>query len=170
MEEIWKDIPSYEGIYQVSNLGRVKSLSRETKRKGLFMSKEKILKNNISSSGYLKVSLCKNSKVLNANIHTLVAMAFLRHKPDGTHKLVVDHIDNDKNNNTLDNLQIVTQRLNSSKDRKGSSKYTGVQWNKRRKKWISQIRINGKNIFLGHFDSEKDAGNEYEKYLKLFFL
>ena len=155
--EVFKDIPGYEGIYQVSNLGNVKSFK---------LNKEKILKPGIGGNGYLYVILYNEEKVKNIQIHQLVAMAFLNHTLDGTMKIVVDHKDNNKLNNRLSNLQLVSQRENLSKDRNGTSKYTGVCWSKQRSKWVSQIRINGKLKHLGYFDSEEEAGKYYQNALK----
>ena len=154
--EIFKDIPGYEGIYQVSNLGRVKSLK---------YNKEKLLKPPVNNKGYYTVLLCCEGKVKNFKIHQLVAMAFLNHTPDG-YKLVVDHKDNDKLNNRLSNLQLVTVRHNVSKDRKGgTSKYIGVHWNENSNKWKSEIRINGKQKYLGLFKCELSAHHAYQKAL-----
>jgi len=155
MNEIWKSIEGHES-YEVSNLGRVKSLK---------CNKERILKRGVDSSGYLHVNLYKDNKMKTKKIHQLVAIAFLNHKPDGM-KLVVDHIDNNPLNNELGNLQIITHRENLSKDRKGSSEYTGVHWNKSAKKWQSNIRINGKPKHLGYFTDESKASEAYQKALK----
>jgi len=95
-------------------------------------------------------------------IHQLVAIAFLNHIPCG-HELVVDHIDNDPTNNNIENLQIVTNRQNCSKDRKGKSIYTGVHWNK--KYWVASITINKKRFHLGSFDCEIKASKVYKKAL-----
>jgi hypothetical protein len=159
--EIWKDVPDYEGLYQVSNLGRVKSF---------FYNKESILKGVIDGNGYLKVNLCKNSKAKNCNIHKLVASAFLINKTKNT-KLVVDHIDNNRFNNKLENLQLITQRENLSKDVKNkTSKYTGVCfycYNKNmQKKWKATIKINGKVKHLGYFIDEYKASLAYKKALR----
>jgi hypothetical protein len=95
----------------------------------------------------------------------LVAMAFLNHKPCG-HKLVVDHIDNNPLNDRLYNLQVITHRQNCSKDKKGTSKYTGVTWEKRINKWKAHIRINSKLKYLGYFTDELKAANAYKKALE----
>lgn len=99
--EIYKDIPSYEGLYQVSNLGNVKSLNyKRTKT-------EKVLQPRIDGSGYACVALCKNKTVKNIGTHKLVAMAFLNHKT-GNRNMVVDHINFIKYDNRLDNLQVIS--------------------------------------------------------------
>ncbi len=161
--EIWKDIKGYEGLYEVSNLGRIKSLARiVTTVRGSWTYKEKFLKPTVSGDGYAKVCLCKNGKAKTKKVHQLVAIAFLNHKPNG-HKLVIDHVDNNPLNNELGNLQIISQRKNTSKDKKGfSSKYTGVSWNKAGKKWVAQITINGKIGYLGSFKDETKAAEAYQ--------
>ena len=167
-KEIWKDIPNYEGYYQVSNLGRIKSLERYIKHAygGLSLKKERILKPGVNSRGYLSFNLLKNGSSKNVTVHSIVAIAFLNHKPDG-HKLVVDHIDNDKLNNRLDNLQIITNRENCNKDRnRGLSKYIGVSLHKKTGLWRSRIRIGGKDTSLGYFKSEYEAHLAYQKALK----
>ena len=164
MEEIFKDIPGYEGIYQVSNLGRVKSLSNNNSKK------EKILKQYINIHNYFNISLNKKNSGSTFKVHKLVAMAFLGHKPCG-YKEIVDHIDNNSLNNRLDNLQLITQRLNMSKDRKnGTSKYTGVCWNKQKSKWTSQIYICKKVKHLGLFKTELEAHEAYQNKLKTLTL
>ena len=160
MNEIFKDIPNYEGVYQVSNLGRVKRIFKG--------GREKFNKLTKLNNGYLAVQLSLNNKGKIFQVHQLVAMAFLNHKPCG-HLLVVDHIDNNPLNNALSNLQVITHRKNVSKINKRnkaySSQYTGVTWHKVARKWISQIQINGKTKYLGLFSDELDAYKAYEKTL-----
>ena len=166
-KEIWKDIPGYEGLYQVSNIGRVKSLGRMVKHSsgGYRTVRERILKPNVDNHGYLQVGLSKNCKIKTIKIHQLVAIGFLNHKPSG-YNIVVDHIDNNPLNNCVNNLQLITPRLNLSKDKCGVSKYTGVYFHKNRGKWSSHININGKQIYLGVFVDEELAGLTYQIALK----
>lgn len=167
-KEIWKDIPEYEGYYQVSNLGRLKSLKRVVCRSdGSFHTlKEKVLKPSINGVGYLETILSKDGKKKSFKIHQLVAMAFLGHTPCG-YKIVVDHVNNDKLNNKVENLQLTTTRHNVSKDiRRGASKYIGVSWYKNSKKWMASIRINGKQKHLGYFNDEIKASKAYQNALK----
>jgi len=159
-KEIWRDVKNFEGLYQVSNLGRVKSLVRYR------VPRERVLKGGLGKDGYLHVIFCKDKKQKSINIHKLVAIAFLDHEPCG-HEIVVDHIDNDCTNNRLENLRLISQRENCSKDKKGySSKYVGVCWDKSRNKWMAQIKINGKKKHLGRFTNELEAHNTYQKELK----
>jgi len=157
MQEIFKDLKGFDGDYQISNLGNVKSFKRY-KVSGV------ILKNCIDSTGYYVVKLTKRGgKPRTVSVHLLLAMTFLNHTPCG-HKLVVDHIDNNPLNNDLSNLQIVTHRKNSTKDRNGgSSKYIGVSLYKG--KWRSRIVIDGKQKHLGIFDSELVAHEVYQAEL-----
>lgn len=104
MKEIWKDIKNYEGLYQVSNFGRIKSFPRNGTIK-----QERILKQTIDSNGYLIVGLHKNNKVKKVCVHWLVANAFI---PKEKNHEVINHIDGNKLNNTLNNLERCTQSHN----------------------------------------------------------
>ena len=99
--ELWRDIENYEGLYKVSNFGRVKSFH---------FGREKLLKAGVSNTGYVNVSLTKNKTKKNFNVHVLVAKAFIPN-PDG--KREVNHIDGDKLNNCVDNLEWVTGSENT---------------------------------------------------------
>lgn len=168
--EIWKDIPGYEELYQISNLGRVKSLEREILRRYKVLAKEKILKSNISKDGYYKVSLCKDSKGKNYKVHQLVAMAFLNHIPCGR-EIEVNHKDEDKTNNRLENLELLTYEEHLKFTyRNATSKYIGVCFNKKTNKWLSAIKINGKSKGLGSFKTELEAyeaRKKAEEFIKI---
>ena len=157
MQEIFKDIPGYEGLYQVSNIGNVKSI---------IYKKERILIPRINNKGYYQILLARNGVNTTKTIHQLVAIAFLNHTTDNR-KIVVDHIDNVKLNNNLNNLQVITNRENCSKDIKlGTSKYIGVTWHKPSKRWRAQIRINGIKKHIGMFDDELEASIAYKNIVK----
>ncbi len=166
-EEIWKDIPGYEGYYQASDLGNVRSLDRVViARNGVpRVLKGTILRQNMTTSGYKSCGLCVNKINRTYAVHQLMAMTFLNHTPN-RQVLVVDHINNVKTDNRLENLQLVTTRHNTTKDKTGTSKYTGVSWHKRGKKWKSCIRIRGSKISLGYFTDENDAALAYQNALK----
>lgn len=99
MKEIWKDIDGYEGLYQVSNLGRVKSLMCHG------FKRVKILKGCRYAKGYLIVNLYKSGKPISKSIHRLVASAFI---PNTQLKKEVNHLDANKVNNYVDNLEWCT--------------------------------------------------------------
>lgn len=100
MEEIWKDIIGFEGLYQVSSFGRIKSLTRKTiDGKQL---KEKILKPGIDSKGYYHIILRKDSKSFDKRVHVLVALSFL---PNPNNYSDVMHLDESRTNNNVDNLK-----------------------------------------------------------------
>jgi hypothetical protein len=156
MNEFWKDVKGYEGRYLISSTGKVKSI---------IGNKEIILKQFLSGIGYNAVNLCKDGKRKKITIHQLVAITFLGHKICG-HKLVVDHINDIKTDNRVENLQIITQRENSCKTQgKYSSKYKGVNFYKKTNKWLAHISINGTVKHLGYFKNEHDAHLAYVKAL-----
>lgn len=146
--EIWKDIPNYEGLYQVSNLGRVKSFRRQ---------RETIL-NPFLKKGYYAVELRKKT----FRVHQLVAVTFLGHKINGM-EIVVDHIDDNKLNNNVDNLQLLSNHENciKRKNRRSikKSNYNGVSWDMNANKWRAKPYIKNfkKSIHLGLFDTEESA-------------
>lgn len=155
--EIWKDIVGYEGLYQVSSLGNIKSFKNN---------KERILKPSITGSGYKFVILSLNSIKKNKMIHQLVAIEFLNHTPCGF-KLVIDHIDNNRLNNNVNNLRITTNRDNCSQNHlKSKSKYVGVCFNKPVKKWMAYIYVDNKVKNLGYFENEEEASIYYKNALK----
>ena len=100
MMETWKAIVGYEGIYEVSDLGRVRSLKH---------GKEKILKPGNNGRGYLFVVLCKDGKYKNTKVHRLVAEAFI---PNPLHLETVNHKDEYKTNNSASNLEWMTRADN----------------------------------------------------------
>ena len=113
MERIWKPVPEYEGYYEISNDGLLKSVNRISVNslgycrhlRGCLMAP------SIGQYGYVKYSLAKEGKSKTINAHQLVAQAFLGHNIDG-HNLTINHIDGNKINNHVDNLEIVTMTDN----------------------------------------------------------
>jgi hypothetical protein len=158
-KEEWRDVPNYGGVYQVSNLGRVKSLR---------FGKDKILSQGNIKSRRPSVGLRMEDKSKTFNVCQIVAFAFLNHKPSG-HKLVVDHIDNNPFNNKLDNLQLITSRENISKDswrRKKTDYPLGVRrYGVKKYAYESRIMIKGKYIYLGRFETPEEASKKYKEAL-----
>jgi hypothetical protein len=151
--EVWKDVVGYEGLYEVSSIGRLRSLNYP---------KAKIIKHGLRS-GYPSAMLYKESKYKNIFIHIIEAIAFI--DPNYLKKgLVVNHKDFNRQNNLLSNLEVVTMRENNNKKHLPStSKYTGVYLNKG--KWNSVISVNRKRIYLGYFNTEIEASRYYEAAL-----
>lgn len=166
-KEIWKDIPGYEGYYQASNLGRVRSLDRTvTFSNGYDRFYKGGVMNGSVNKGYRQYSLNINGVNRTFQCSQLVAMAFLGHVPNG-YDSVVDHINGITDDDRLENLRIVTQRENSStcfrSDKKSlSSKYVGVSFFKKQEKWAAQIYYKDKNVVLGYFKTELEASNAYQ--------
>lgn len=105
MEQVeeWRDVVGFEGLYQVSSSGRVKSLSKPTYNgKGWYLSKEKILKPNILAKGYLQVDLKKNFQRNLLQVHRIVAMTFIPN-PNGYPQ--INHINGNKQDNRVENLE-----------------------------------------------------------------
>ena len=166
--EIWKNIKGYEGYYQVSNLGNVKSLERKLLIRNSFYRTvfAKLMSIHDNSYGYNVVDLSINGKKRTIKVHKLMAIAFLNHQPkvDG---LVVNHINHKRNDNRLVNLELITQRENANKKHiKSSSGYVGVSWDKSISKWYACIKINNKSHNLGYYINEIDAHNAYKNKLK----
>lgn len=111
MKEEWKDILGYEGYYQISNIGRVKSLTRKKLANNRYCNiQEKILKKNVNNYGYILVRLYKNGKSQTLRVHRLVAQAFISNPKN---KPQVNHIDGNKQNNSMKNLEWCTNKENT---------------------------------------------------------
>ena len=109
MNEIWKDIKNYEGFYQISNLGRVKSLPR--KRNNKFNNEEIILKQFKNTNGYLQVDLWKNNVGKHILVHKLVAQTFINNPNNYP---FINHKDENKQNNCVNNLEWCTSKYNAN--------------------------------------------------------
>lgn len=169
-QEIWVDIPGFEGLYKVSSFGRVKSLSRPVYRKlinGYITLKPRILKQGYTQDGYRQVQIYKMGRHKTFGIHRLVFWSFNPHikKMPGYE---VDHIDNDKENNHLSNLQYIKSRHNSTKrsmNSKKSSRFPGVHLDSNRNRWVAGIRYEKRWYHLGSYDNEFEAAATYQKAL-----
>ena len=155
MKEEWKDIVGYEGVYRISNQGRVVSLK---------YGKTRIRKLCFQRDGYLQIALFKNKRTKFFLIARLVAQHFL---PDWDKSLQVDHINGVKTENHLDNLRMVTCSQNhrsfQKKPKGTASKFRGVSFHKRDRRWTAYFRdSNGKQKHLGCFDDEEEAARAWD--------
>ena len=111
-QEIWKDIGDYKGLYQVSSHGRIKRLQRQTRNKqGNYILKTKILKTGISKDGYCIIGLYKNGKQKIYRVHRLAAKAFI---PNPYNYPMINHKDENKRNNHIDNLEWCDAKYNAN--------------------------------------------------------
>lgn len=176
MEEIWKDIPTYEGYYQVSNLGRIRSIDHYVKCKGnnKRLVKGIIKKPQLNKRGYLITTLTKKGIFHTYTIHQLVAWAFLPNFIKGNE---LNHINGIKTDNKLDNLELSNSSHNQFhavrtglKPKKGKSKYYNVSYagSKKniKKRWIGSIRHNGKHAYgFKYFETEEEAAHYVDELL-----
>ena len=167
-KEIWKPVVGFEGVYEVSNFGKVRGVERLVKHSsGSYYTKKskelKLVESTSKGKKYYAVKLSCNGVSKTHNVHKIVAMAFLNHSPCKWNA-VIDHIDGDGQNNRVDNLQILTNRENISKGystKDKSSKYVGVYKLKSSGKYRARIWIKGRFENLGTFDTEEEAGKAY---------
>jgi hypothetical protein len=141
---MWKAINGYD--YEVSDAGEVRN--SKTGR---------ILKSSSNGYGYQRLSLCKDGKINHCYVHRLVAETFM----DNPRNLnEVDHINNNRNDNRVINLQWVTRSQNlqnTSISKTNTSGVKGVTWVRNRDRWQAQIQIDGIHIHLGYFENLEDA-------------
>ena len=147
MEE-WKDIEGYEGLYQVSNEGRVRSLNKLVSSKGGSKSlrKGKIMKPHIADNGYLRVILQNNGKIKNFPLHYLVIKTFVGEKPEG---MQINHKDECKTNNFVENLEYCTPKYNCN--------YGDRNEKIKEKNQKPVIALNTDGTIVLRFNSAKDA-------------
>jgi hypothetical protein len=153
--EIWKDVIGYEERYIISSYGKVVNKKRNKELKP-YKTRE-----------YLRVMLYDDDlKVKNFFIHRLVIETFIGSIPKDK---CVNHINNIPSDNRVSNLEIcsyIENACHGSKFYNKTSKFIGVCYDSKAKKWVSQININGKNTKIGRFDFEKDAFEARCKYEK----
>lgn len=151
MEEIWKDVDGYDGLYQVSNLGRVRNSA------GLIMAQKPSKRD-----GYVRLLLCKNGKYKAEYVHILVAKHFV--VKEGANELEVNHIDCNKSNNIFTNLEWVTKSQNTKHAIANGLRFENPSKGKFGKdnpnsKPVAQYDFDGNLLLV--WDSRKDAGDFY---------
>lgn len=172
--EIWKPVGEFIGRYEISNLGRVRSLE-DNHGKPI----KRIKKQSLTQTGYYEVQLSIKDENHHRKVHRLLALAFI---PNPDCKPHINHIDGNKLNNSLDNLEWCTQQENiqhaydtglnptNAESLKGNkwgitSKYHNVSWDKTRGKWKASLKEKQRMIFQKRFDSEEDAALYVNKML-----
>ena len=153
--EIWKDIPNYEGLYQVSNLGNIKSLFRY----------KKILKPIKNTLGYLKVSLYKNKKIKVFSIHRLVAETFI---PNPNNLPEINHKDGNKGNNNVENLEWCTRQQNILHrfrvlKQEPVRKYNNIDWNT--KEGVNKYH---RIYYKEHIEKQREYHKQYKRTKEQF--
>ena len=166
-QEIWKPVVGYEGVYEVSNKGRIKSLERIVNAKNRQIHKRESIRNLKINDGYYYVTLAKNSKRETIAVHRIVAMAFIE-KPNG--KNHIDHINTNRLDNRVENLKWCTRLENARNpithkkivNSRKSKEYREKQIRTRKEKGLT-IKI-GKyskdGTFIKMYDSISDAAKD----------
>lgn len=155
IEEEWRDIAGYEGLYQVSNLGRVKSLNYRHTGKG------KILKPDKNKYGYLQVTLYKNGKYNRRFVHRLVARMFI---PNHKNLPQINHKDENKENNRIDNLEWCDAKYNINYGTRNERAAKSLLNNKYRSKPVLCVET-GK-VFSSAMEAERKTGADHSNITK----
>lgn len=159
MIEIWKDIKGFEGYYQISNLGNIKGLDRKVKSKrsksGFRIVKSKLISTHINKYGYVSVRLRKEGKTKAFTIHRLVAIAFI---PNPNNYPSINHIDENKLNNNVQNLEWCTVKYNNLYNNRQNKINIKLQLTNKNSKAVLQYTLDGK--FLKEFISIRDAARK----------
>lgn len=154
--EVWKEVKGYDGAYEISNFGNVLSNRYVNPR---LLTPDK-------STGYYRVALSKHGIIRQTLIHRLIAEHFILN-PNKKHQ--VNHIDEDKLNNSISNLEWVTHRENieHSLTKKGVSKIKGVNWINRSQSYQCSIFLNRKKHYLGTYKDIEKAKQVVSNFLTI---
>lgn len=152
MREEWRPVVGYEGLYEVSNMGNVKSVERmKWNGKSYYKAPERILKAGKDSGGYLQVHLCKDGKIKQCLVHRLVAAAFIENP---NNLLCINHKDENPKNNCVQNLEWCSYSYNNTYNDK--AKKIGKKVAESRKKPLYSInKVSG---LITYWTSAKEAG------------
>ena len=169
--EYWFSIAGWDGLYEVSNHGRIKSLERKiTAGSRTYVIQERILRQRHDKDGYMMVDLQNAGKVITHKVHRIVATTFLKNP---CNKPQVNHKDGNRANNNAQNLEWVTDSENKIhcytklQTSRGKSGVYGVNWRADRGKWRAYTTLGGYK-HLGLFDDKEDAIKAAEKARCLF--
>ena len=157
INEIWRPIKGYEGLYEVSNLGRIKSLKRLVKKwDGYRIVPEKILTPRANNRGYLRINLCKDGITKTFSPHRLVAEAFI---PNPDNLPCVNHKDENPLNNVVSNLEWCTYSYNNSYGTR-LERVRDKQINGKKSKPVLQYTIDGEFVreWPSAMDAERNGG------------
>jgi HNH endonuclease/NUMOD4 motif len=166
-----KDIPGYEGLYAVTEDGRVWSYPKEWPSGNGATGKHdgKWLKPAVNSCAYLSLIICKDKKQISKLAHRLVAETYI---PNPVNLPEINHKDGNKLNNHIDNLEWCSRQenvnlsiLNRLSAPNKSSDYNGVYWHKATSKWMCRIKIKGGMKYLGIFQDEIESAKAWDKFL-----
>ena len=167
IEEIWRPIEGYEGLYEVSNTGQIRSLDMYLKCKGKSyrLQKGKVLSPSKNTDGYLQVGLCCNGKYKKCLVHRLVAQVFL---PNPDNLPEVNHLDEDKTNNRVENLEWCDRKYNlnygSRQDKVRESKLKSGYWTGlSREEYMKEY---SKNYYRENKDKISEQQKEYYRKKK----
>lgn len=154
--ETWKNIKGYEGLYQVSDLGRVRSLDHYASN-GVkdILYKGRILSQNLGTNGYLSVQLCKDNKTVRKTVHRLVGETFIENP---CNLPMINHKDENKKNNCVNNLEWCDAKYNTNYGnamKKLSEKKKGVE---NPKKWKNVLCIETNEIFKSVKEASEKTG------------
>lgn len=167
-DEEWRAIPGYEGYYEASSLGRIKSLRRVIARRDGYAQPvaEKILAQKVMNKSYRGVALLKDRKQTTFLVHRLVMQAFEAYEGP------VDHVDRCGANNAISNLRrasLSQNQANQGMRRNNTSGFKGVTWDRRANRWMAQISVANKRQFLGYFKVPEEAARKYDSVARAAF-
>lgn len=158
MREEWRPVKDYEGLYEVSSLGRIKSLERTVwDNRGYYRTvQERILKPQDNGYGYLQVTLCKDGKIKHCYIHKLVASAFIQFVPEANTSYEVDHRNTERTDNKVSNLCFVTSSQNNLNPK---TRGRNINNPKRSKPVLAVSKVTGDELkFPSIWEAERQLG------------